>query len=421
MNTVTQSKVDQFNQAFKGYESNCNAVIIGEKSKLAIKHLSQMDFPTSRTENWKYTRVNKIVNSNFAIQQYSEKIDLTPYLIPELDCHTMVFVNGFYRVDLSCSTNEAGLELMPISEVQSDFFEKSYGSITDIKSETFATLNSSFPSDGVSIFVKKNVQVSKPIHVMFLSTGEDVISQPRNLIVTEQGAKLEVIFSEFSLDESKTFSNGVTEVIVGDNASVSVELIQKQNNTSFLLNQTDVSQGNDSRFMINTLSVEGAWIRNNLNIKVAGQNCETHLNGTYAPKGKSHIDNHTVVDHLVPHCESHELYKGIVYDQATAVFNGKVFVRPDAQQTNAYQQNANILMSDSATVDSKPELEIYADDVKCSHGSTIGQFDENALFYLMARGISKENAKKLLVNAFVGDVIGKISNLKVRKYVFELF
>ena len=191
MSTVTQSKIDQFIQAFKGYESNCNAAIIEEKSKLAIKHLNQMDFPTSRTEYWKYTRVNKIVNSNFSIQKYSEKIDLTPYLIPELDCHTIVFVNGFYRADLSCSTKEAGLELIPISEVESDFFKKVYGSITDIKSETFATLNTSFPSDGVSIVAKKNVQVSKPIHIVFLSAGAEVISQPRNLIVAEQGVKIE--------------------------------------------------------------------------------------------------------------------------------------------------------------------------------------------------------------------------------------
>lgn len=423
MSTTAQIKKEhQIFQSYKNYKTSFDASIIGEKSNEALLRLPELDFPTTKTEYWKYTRVNKIIKSKFSFQKNKDEIDLTSFLIPELDCHTLVFVNGFFRKDLSCSTDETGLELMPLSEIQDhEVFTKHYGRLTKTDEELFSVLNTIYPTDGAYIFAKKNIRISKPVHLIFLSSGEDIMVQTRNLFVADQGAKLHVIVSEFSIGDKKSFTNGITEVVVGKNAAVTIDIIQKQNEVSFLLNQVDVTQAKDSRFIINTLSVEGAWIRNNLNIQVDGENCETHLNGTYSPKGKEHIDNHTVVDHKVPNCESHELYKGIIYDSATAVFNGKVFVRPDAQLTNAYQQNANILMSDTATVDSKPELEIYADDVKCSHGSTIGQFDEDALFYLMARGIAKENAKKLLVSAFVGDVLGKIDDLKVRSYVEGLF
>lgn len=421
-NIVEIKKENAIFQAFEKYNKPYRSACIDNLAKKAEIKLEGLSFPNSKTEYWKYTRVNKITNSHFSFQKYENKIDLTPFLIPGLDCHTMVFVNGYYREDLSCHSLEEGLVLSPISEIENNsLFEDKYGQLTAFDDAIFASLNTAFPSDGVMIVAHKDAQISKPIHLIFLASMADTIAQPRNLFIAQQGAKINVIVSEFSLDDHKSFSNGITEIFIDKNASFSLDLIQKYNDKSFLLNQIDVKQNKDSKFNINTLTSHGGWVRNNLNIQVQGENCETHLNGTYSPKGKSHVDNHTVVDHLVPHCESHELYKGIVYDQATAVFNGKVFVRPNAQLTNAYQQNANILMSDSATVDSKPELEIYADDVKCSHGSTIGQFDEDALFYLMARGISKENAKKILVNAFVGDVIGKISDVNVREYVEDLF
>jgi Fe-S cluster assembly protein SufD len=201
---------------------------------------------------------------------------------------------------------------------------------------------------------------------------------------------------------------------------LTIDKIQQEADSNFNILSEYVNQAKDSNFTINTITLDGGLVRNNLNIDVNGQNCETHLSGAYILKGKQHVDNHTTVDHKVAHCESKELYKGVIDENATAVFNGKVFVRKDAQKINAFQSNGNVLLSDTATVNSKPELEIYADDVKCSHGSTTGQLDEEAVFYLRARGISEKSARALMVSAFIGDVIDKIEIEAVKAYVHTL-
>ncbi len=224
----------------------------------------------------------------------------------------------------------------------------------------------------------------------------------------------------FSDDATGCFSNVVTEIEVAENAHLDIDKLQLENETALQIASEYVTQARDSHFDINTITLNGLLVRNGLNIAVDGQNCETHLNGMYLTKDNQHVDNHTIVDHLQPNCESFELYKGVMNDKSTGVFNGKVFVRKDAQKINAYQSNGNVLLSDNATINSKPELEIYADDVKCSHGSTTGQLDEEAIYYLRTRGISAKAAREMLIAAFVGDVLEKIINEEVLSFIQQI-
>jgi Fe-S cluster assembly protein SufD len=270
------------------------------------------------------------------------------------------------------------------------------------------------------ISVDKNVVINEPIQFIHLLSGSNTIANTRNYIQLAPFSKAEIIQSYYSLEAEKAFTNIINEINIAENAMLTINKLQCETENSFHISTDQVAQEKDSNFSINTITLNGTLVRNNLNIEVNGTNCETHLNGIYLLKENQHVDNHTVVDHKAPHCESHELYKGVIDDKATAVFNGKVFVRKDSQKINAFQSNANVLLSDDASVNSKPELEIYADDVKCSHGSTTGQLNEEAVFYLRARGISEKSARHLMVSAFIEDVISKIENEEVTNFTHSI-
>jgi Fe-S cluster assembly protein SufD len=379
--------------------------------------LETTDFPTSRTEAWKYTRVAKIKNGVFKTLDIRQKsIDLKPFLIPNLEGSVVVFVNGLYASDLSKIESESGLELVSLAE--NNIFEAEIGKNIPLENEVFSAINTVYAQDGVGIRIAKKTKLKQSIQVIFISTGENSYSGARNVIACEDFASAHIVLNYISLDSNSSFNNGITEIHVGTNANLSIDKIQNEAASNYTISTEIVNQAKDSTFTINTITLDGALVRNNLTIAVNGQNCETNLSGAYILKGKQHVDNHTVVDHKVAHCQSNELYKGVIDEQATAVFNGKVFVRKDAQKINAFQSNGNVLLSDNATINSKPELEIYADDVKCSHGSTTGQLDEEAVFYLRARGLSEKSARALMVSAFIGDVIEKIENEAVKEYVF---
>jgi Fe-S cluster assembly protein SufD len=273
-------------------------------------------------------------------------------------------------------------------------------------------------TDGAFIQIKANEVLETPIQIINIGTGTNTIAATRNVIVADKNSKASILISYFSENANETFTNAITELIVKENAHLSIDKLQLENNTSYQVSTEQIHQDKNSTFTINTITLNGALVRNNLNILVDGTNCESNLNGVYILKGQQHVDNHTMVDHRVPHCNSNESYKGVMYDKSTAVFNGKVFVRKDAQKTNAFQNNANVLLSNDATVNSKPELEIYADDVKCSHGSTTGQLDEEAVFYLRARGISENSARQLIVSAFMNDIIEKIESEELKEFIF---
>jgi Fe-S cluster assembly protein SufD len=413
MNAITESAVKRFAESIQtGFTTG---VVDEAKRQEAIGSLEQLNFPTSRVEAWKYTRVTKISKKEFYIQSAAIK-SIDSFKIKNLDSHVLVFVNGFFQKELSSTTEETGIEISPLSNSTTVLT----GHLDLPTDDVFNALNTAFSMDGVAIKIGAGKSLSKPVEVIHIQTGNAVISNSRNSIIAEKNTQAHILFNYYSENASQCFSNVVTEIEVGVNAQLTIDKIQCESDENYFVSTEQVTQDKDSIFTINTITLNGELVRNNLNIAVNGSNCTTNLYGAYLTKGKQHVDNHTVVDHKVAHCNSNELYKGVMDDDSTAVFNGKVFVRKDAQKINAFQSNGNVLLSGNATVNSKPELEIYADDVKCSHGSTTGQLDEDAVFYLRARGLSDKNARKLLVSAFIGDVLNNISSEAVRAHIDKI-
>ena len=280
-------------------------------------------------------------------------------------------------------------------------------------------MNTAFANDGAFIYIPDNVTVIDPIHIISINGNaeENILSQPRNLIITGKNSKVTIIETYNSITDKAHFTNVVTEVIAGENSNIEMYKIQDENLNSFQVSLTQVEQKKNSVFTVYTVTTGGAIVRNDVNSVLDDEGCETHLYGLYLTDGSQHVDNHTLMDHAKPHCLSNELYKGVLNGKSRAVFNGKVFVRPDAQKTNAYQSNKNILLSPDATVDTKPQLEIYADDVKCSHGATVGQLDEESLFYLRSRGISKDMARSILIRAFANDIFDEMKNNELHEHL----
>lgn len=372
-------------------------------------------FPNTRVEAWKYTRLTKIAKQNF-VSAAGKVDDLSKFLILK-NVPTLVFVNGFYSSELSTVADLEGVQIRPLSK--SDITD--LGDQVELENEVFNALNTVYATDGAHIRIAAGKKIEPTIQVLFIQSGVQTHSQIRNKFVAEKGSHAKILMAFLSDDGAENcFTNSVTEVSVFENAHLDIDKIQLENDTAVQIASEYVTQARDSHFDINTLTLDGLLVRNGLNIAVNGENCETHLNGMYLTKGNQHVDNHTVVDHIKPNCESFELYKGVMNDKSTGVFNGKVFVRKDAQKINAYQSNGNVLLGEHATINSKPELEIYADDVKCSHGSTTGQLDEEAIFYLRARGISEKAAREMMISAFVGDVLDKIENAEVLAFVQEV-
>lgn len=385
--------------------------------------LSQLEFPTSKTEYWKYTRIGKIINKTYGIQDAAGEstIDITPYLIPELGANIIVLVNGFFRSDLSQIEAQEGIKITSLKDSisKSDGFIKGHlAKLAKAENEIFIALNTLCFTDGVYITLDKNAVVEKPIHIINIVANNNLIANTRTIVKAMDNSSAKIIESFVNLDGEDSFTNNVAEFFLNPNAHIEYNKIQNKEGESYQVSTEQVHQRANSNFTINTITLDGTLVRNNLNIEVNAEGCETNLNGIYLGKGKNHIDNHTVVDHLKPNCNSNQVYKGILDNNSVGVFNGKVFVRPDAQKTNAFQQNNNILLTDDAVINSKPELEIYADDVKCSHGSTTGQLDDEAIFYLRARGVGKRSAINMMITAFAKDALERVS-IKPLKYYIE--
>jgi Fe-S cluster assembly protein SufD len=370
--------------------------------KQAYENLLQLDFPTTKSEYWKYTRVNKIANSKFKIKsEVGVTIDVLRGEI--IASNYVVIENGVLRNDLS-KYNLAGVTVKSVKPENI-----SVKSALD-QDHIFTALNSSFFQESIEITVDQKTEMSEPLQLIFVTSGKNTFANPRIQIVAQKFSSAKFVASFISRESENSFNNVITEFTVGENATLVYDKIQNEAEANFHISTEEVAQEKNSNFKINTVTLDGTLVRNNINISVNGENCETHMNGVIIAKGNAHVDNHTFVNHKVANCFSNENYKYVMEDKSTGVFNGRVIVQQHAQKINAYQKNGNILLSDFAQIFSKPELEIYADDVKCSHGSTTGQLDENAIFYLQARGISKDKAKKLLVSAFVGEVIEQFSS-----------
>ena len=370
----------------------------------AFERLAEQDFPTTRDEYWKYTRLGKITKNSFSKNNDPDRLNLTKYIISN---DYLVVVNGYIREDLS-QYSKLDFEVdFPSSdrmvEANSDFNKY-------VPNDIFTNLNSAYFEKVQSIKIGDKKINEGPLQIIYVSRGKDVISNNRLFIHAGKFSESEIIETFVSLDADDCFTNQVTEVVVEQNAKLTINKLQVEADSNFHISTEQIYQEADSNFKINTITLNGALVRNNINIQVAGQNCETHMNGAVITKDGQHVDNHTFVDHQVANCFSNENYKYVLDGKATGVFNGKVVVRKDAQVINAYQNNGNILLSDQASINSKPELEIYADDVKCSHGSTTGQLDETAIFYLQSRGIGKRTAERMLVQAFIGEVLEEVEN-----------
>lgn len=392
------------------------SILLNEKELSSAQNtLATNELPTTRMEAWKYTRVAKLGKTHYQTSEVS--IDSVEKYTIAQDATTFVFVNGHFSEELSSTEMPEGLSVSPLSACLEGEIDATN---LVLEGEIFNALNTAFLTDGILIDIDAKAIIEKPIQIIHVLKGEATLSNFKTIIHAGDFSKASVIQGFFADDADKAFANVTSEISVGKNAFLTLDKIQYEaENTSHICTE-QVAQEKDSTFTINTITLNGGLVRNNLNILVNGENCETNLNGAYLLKGKQHVDNHTVVDHKVPNCNSNELYKGVIDDNSTAVFNGKVFVRPDAQKINAFQSNGNVLLTDDASVNSKPELEIYADDVKCSHGSTTGQLDEEAIFYLRARGLSEKSARQLMVSAFIGDVLEKIENEDVSNFTHQL-
>jgi Fe-S cluster assembly protein SufD len=396
----------------------------------AIKNFENKGFPTKKEEAWKYTSLNSILKNDFSVFPKNENeiqfADVKKYFLHEIDTYKVVFIDGVFSSFLSSTTHD-GLDVCLMSSALNKpkykmVIDNYFNKIANLD-ESLTSLNTAFANEGAYINIPKSKVVDKPIEIMYFSTGSEValLVQPRNLVIVGENSHVQIIERHQSLNESRIESgpgltNSVTEIFAQKRAIVDYYKIQNDNLEANLIDNTYVSQKQETNVSVNTFSFGGNLTRNNLNFYHFGERIVSNLNGITIIGDKQHVDHYTLVQHSTPNCESHQDYKGIFSDRSTGVFNGKIFVEREAQKTNAFQKSNNILLSDKATINAKPQLEIFADDVKCSHGCTIGQLDETALFYMQQRGIPKKEAKALLMYAFSNAVIEsiKIPELKQR-------
>ncbi|MEN7546628.1 Fe-S cluster assembly protein SufD [Rapidithrix thailandica] len=418
---------DNITETFAKFEENLNGAGSSPLKALraqALTAFKETTFPTIKHEEWKYTNLRKLLSIPFAWEgvEESQSTELNPdWYFGLEEANLLVFVNGKFSVNLSKVVDTA-FEVTSIAEADGELIEQHFSKYAKVESEPFTALNTAFAAEGVFIHVPKGKVVEKPVVLLYINNVQEkaVFSQPRNLIVVEESAQINLIENFVSVGAEKSFSNLVSEIVVESNARVNHYKLQNEQPTVFHIGTTQVLQHRDSYYNNLTFTLAGGLTRNNVNLVLDGENCESHLFGLYMMHRQDHVDNHTSVDHKQPHSFSNELYKGILDDEAKGVFNGKVYVRQYAQKTNAFQSNKNILLSPKASVDTKPQLEIWADDVKCSHGATTGAMDEEPLFYLRSRGIGEDKAKALLMHAFAADLLEEVKIPEVKDHIEKL-
>jgi Fe-S cluster assembly protein SufD len=390
----------------------------------AIKTFETEGFPTKREEAWKYTSLNSVLKHDYSVFPKHENAlefkDVREYFIHEIDSYKIIFIDGKYASHLSQTTHgsidvclmSAALNKPEYRAMIENYFNKI------APKNGLTSLNTAFSAEGAYIHIPKNILVEKPIQIIHFSTGNEaaLMLQPRNLIVVDENSHVQIIERHQSLTDNPVLTNSVTEIFANKRAIVDYYKIQNDRETATLIDSTFIDQKQESLAKVHTFSFGGKLVRNNLNFYQNGEHIDSTMKGITIIGNKQHVDHNTLVHHIEPNCESHQDYKSIFDDGSTGVFNGKVVVEREAQKTNAFQSNNNILISDKASINTKPQLEIFADDVKCSHGCTIGQLDDSAMFYLRSRGIPEKEARALLMFAFSNNVLDsvKIPELKNR-------
>lgn len=419
-------------EEFREFENSLNggsSAPIHSLRKEAIDNFSNLDFPDTKNEEWKYTNIAPLLKKGFrpVFENTGAGAEqVRKYLFNELEHSLLVFVNGHFDSGLSKIKDlPGGVVAGSIADAIKDnspVVEKHFGKYADFKNQIFTALSTAYTQDGAFVFVPDGKVLEDAIHILFLTTGGDdnILTQPRNLFVAGKNSQVTVIEHYASEAESVYFTNAVTEIFAGENSVIDHVKLQEESLNSFHVARMEVDQEKNSNFTSHSISLGGEITRNDFNSRFNDEGGECMLNGLFLTRASQLFDVHSLIDHAKPHCNSHEHYKGILDDKSRGVFNGKVIVRQDAQKTNAFQENNNIILSDDALINTKPQLEIFADDVKCSHGATIGQLDEEALFYLKSRGIGEETSMSILIHAFASDVIKSIRVGAIKDYVEKI-
>lgn len=400
--------------------------VLSAHRKGGLEAFNRLGIPQRKNEEYKYIPVEAIIRKEFAdISLINTASDI---LVPELpfvkNTFKIVLVNGIYNPNLSSTEKVIGLtvsSLLHIGSTQPDLLKEHFNKSDIFSKDPFAALNTSVINDGLFIHVAKNTVIEKQIVILNYNTAKTTsLAATRNLIIADPSSQASIT-EVYSSSDTKLLHTTVTEMVVNENANIHHYRVQQEGTNTYQFNNSVTFVNKNAVYNTYTFTLSGALVRNNLSIILNEQHTSAHLFGLFAPVNSELVDNHTLVDHQQPNCESNELYKGIMNHKSVGVFNGKIYVRRDAQKTNAYQSSKNILLSDDASVNTKPQLEIYADDVKCSHGTSTGKMNEDALFYLKARGIGEESARKLLLTAFIGEVIEKVDFETLREYLVEAY
>jgi len=420
----------------KDYNNNKNLLYDGFSERIqilkerAFNCFQKQDMPHNKLENWRFTDIGKILENTYEHYWYppTENVNIEQIFqceLPEMDTYTVIQYNGWFlsrAADINTLENGTIIgSLNKAMKMYPEIVEKYFGHNTDLENNPLQALNTCFMLDGIFIYVPDNVVVEKPIQIInIINSNNNTIVHPRNLFVVGKNSKITIVHCDHSLIHKLSFINSVSEIFVAENAEIDHYKMQNKDADSVLFTTINAQIEKNARISTNTLVLNGGIIRNNIKVKLNGQNAEADLKGLYLVDKKQHVDNQVYVIHEKPYCNSNQLYKGIIDDEAKAVFNGRILVQKDAQKTNAYQANNNILLTDTAQVNSQPQLEIYADDVKCSHGSTVGQLDPDAMFYLKSRGICEHSARMLLMYAFASEVVDKITIEALRNRIDTL-
>ncbi len=399
-----------------------------ELRRNALEEFKKSGLPANRSEEYKYTPITRSIekNFNFSLSNPIAKANLVQFRIENIDANVLVFVNGvFVEEQSSIISPESEIIISSMKNAltkRSELVRNHFAKYADVKTDSLTAWNTASWNDGVFIFVPRNTNVEKPVLIYHFNdtTEGQVISVVRNLFIISEGSEVSVLEKFDSAGKWNHFTNIVTEAIIEENAGLNLYSIQNDNGNHYQYNHKQIQQTKSSRLSTFTFTLNGKLIRNNLQLVLDGEGIDSHMYGLYLLQGDTLADNHTVVDHKKPNSNSNELYKGIMDGTSKGVFNGKIYVRPHAQKTNAFQANRNILLTNTATVNTKPQLEIWADDVKCSHGCTSGQLDEEALFYLQSRGVKKQTARAMMLYAFVGELLQQVKHPVIKEYLDQI-
>lgn len=422
MSEVTQQYIDQYHAASATLKGR-GLPWLDEQRQAAIKVFENIGFPRQKDEDWRYTPLKSLTGKSLPINVGKEEpdLDVEQYLIAGLESHRLVFIDGQFSPQ---NSNVSGLDdLVVVDSFERVVSQSSPRNVDSVFTEVpldhgFAALNIAFSKDGYVVDISNNTRIEKPIEIVFIAAERNLATQPRNVINIGKHCEAQIVERYISLSGTESLSNSTTSVTLEAGAKLGYYLVQMMQNDASQIATVDANQARDSVLQCFTLTLGGRVVRNSLRVGLNDEGAHCDMLGLYNTGGKQHIDNHTTVVHGAPHCSSRELYKGVLDQRSRAVFHGRIKVEEGAQKTDASQSNNNLLLSSSAEVDTKPQLEIYADDVKCAHGATVGQIDQNSLFYLRSRGIDEDSARALLTFAFLNEVLEGIE-LEPVKAVIE--